>query len=73
MNPNPSLSQPAVYQIRVQGCLNDRWAEWFEGMTLERDASRYTTTLTGIVPDQAALHGLLARSGLDPALAGPRG
>jgi hypothetical protein len=56
-----SLSQPAVYQICVQGCLGDHWAGWFEGMALDRDCAGQTTTLTGIVPDQAALHGLLAR------------
>jgi hypothetical protein len=61
MNSNLSLSQPAIYQIRVQGCLEDRWAGWFEGMTLDRDDAGHTTTLTGAVPDQAALHGLLAR------------
>jgi len=61
MNPNLGLSQPARYQICVQGCLEDRWAGWFEGMALARDDARHMTTLTGAVPDQAALHGLLAR------------
>jgi hypothetical protein len=54
------LGQPARYQICVQGCLEDRWAGWFEGLTLERDVSQHTTILVGTVPDQAALHGLLA-------------
>ena len=61
MNSKFDLSQPARYQICVQGCLEDRWAGWFEGMTLARDAKGQTTTLVGTVPDQAALHGLLAR------------
>jgi len=61
MNENLGLSQPAVYRICVQGYLEDHWAGWFEGMTLERDTSRHTTILSGVVPDQAALHGLLAR------------
>jgi hypothetical protein len=61
MNSSLGLSQPAIYQICVQGCLEDRWAGWFEGMTLVRDDAGHTTTLTGAVPDQAALHGLLAR------------
>jgi hypothetical protein len=50
-----------VYQIRVQSCLDDHWADWFEGMELTRDEARNTTTLTGTLPDQAALHGILAR------------
>ena len=61
MSQNLGLSQPSIYQICVQGYLEDRWADWFEGMTLERDDARHMTTLTGAVPDQAALHGLLAR------------
>lgn len=55
------LSQPSVYRICVQGGLEDRWARWFEGMTLERDDTCHMTILTGAVPDQTALHGLLAR------------
>lgn len=51
----------AVYQIRVQGCLDDHWAGWFEGLTLTRDVAQGTTLLTGSVPDQAALHGILAQ------------
>jgi hypothetical protein len=48
------------YEIRVQGHLDSRWAAWVEGLrfTRERDG---TTTLTGPLVDQAALHGLLAR------------
>jgi hypothetical protein len=48
------------YEIRVNGRLDDRWAEWFEGMTLTREDND-TTLLTGPVVDQAALHGLLKR------------
>ena len=48
-----------VYQIKVQGRLDESWSGWFNGMaiTLEGD----TTTLTGAVVDQAALRGLLSR------------
>lgn len=61
MNQNLGLSQTATYQICIQGGLDDRWAGWFEGMTLVHDDARRMTILTGAVPDQAALHGLLAR------------
>jgi hypothetical protein len=49
-----------VYEIRIKGHLDDRWAEWFEGLTitLEEDGD---TLLTGPVVDQAALHGLLKK------------
>jgi hypothetical protein len=60
-NPPLRLSDAAVYQIRVQSCLGDHWASWFEGMDLIRDEAHNTTTLTGTLPDQAALHGILAR------------
>jgi hypothetical protein len=50
--------ESGLYEIRLKGHLDDRWAEWFEGLTitLEDDGN---TLLTGPVVDQAALHGLL--------------
>jgi len=57
-----SEDQPetGLYEIRLKGHLDDRWAEWFEGLTitLEEDGN---TLLTGPVVDQAALHGLLKK------------
>ncbi len=52
--------EPGLYEIRIKGHLEDRWAGWFEGMTitLEEDGD---TLLSGPVADQAALHGLLKR------------
>jgi hypothetical protein len=59
-DPTTNPSQPDVYQIRIKGHLDKRWAAWFEGLTitLEEDDN---TLLTGQVIDQAALHGLLKR------------
>jgi len=48
------------YEIRVNGHLADRWAAWFDGMTVTRQADG-TTVLEGPVADQAALHGLLRK------------
>ena len=48
------------YEIRLQGHLDARWADWLDGLTLTREHDG-TTTLTGPLVDQAALHGLLAR------------
>jgi len=48
------------YEIRLQGHLEDRWTDWFGGLTLTREESG-TTLLTGPVGDQAALYGLLRK------------
>lgn len=58
--PNTQPVQPSVYQIRVQGHLGGQWTDWFEHMTISRDANG-ETTVTGPVMDQAALHGLLKK------------
>jgi hypothetical protein len=48
------------YEIRIRGTLGPELAEWFEGMEIRQEADDLTV-LAGSVPDQAALHGLLAR------------
>jgi len=60
LNPKTDPSKPVVYQIRIKGHLGREWTDWFEGLTvtLEDDG---TTLLTGLVIDQAALHGLLKK------------
>ena len=52
--------EPDRYEIRVRGHLADRWAAWFDGMTLVGHADG-TTVLHGPVADQSALHGLLRK------------
>lgn len=49
------------YEIRVKGHLGNRWAAWFDGLTLTR-ASDGTTVIHGPVVDQAALYGLLQKT-----------
>ena len=67
MTKNPDhlkLDQPALYKLLVKGRLEASWSDWLEGMTVTagRDEQGATvTSLTGIVVDQVALHGLLAR------------
>ena len=51
---------PERYAIRLKGHLDDRWAAWFDGLTLTREDDG-TTLLAGPVVDQAALFGLLRR------------
>jgi hypothetical protein len=48
------------HEIRVQGHLDERWAESLDGLTFTHESDG-TTTLTGALADQAALHGVLAR------------
>ncbi len=62
-NPAPIKAhppEPELYEIRVRGHLDARWANRFEGLTitLEDDGD---TLLAGPVIDQAALHGLLKK------------
>lgn len=49
---------PGRYEIRVKGHLDQRWGEWFDGLTLTRRADG-TTLLAGPLVDQTALHGVL--------------
>ncbi|HEX9090728.1 MAG TPA: hypothetical protein VF831_04530 [Anaerolineales bacterium] len=53
-------NQPQRYEIRLKGHLDDRWADWFEGLTITLDDNG-DTLLTGPVIDQSALHGLLKK------------
>jgi len=57
---NERHCEPEVYEIRIQGHLQDRWADWFEGLTLTPESAG-TTTLYGPLPDQTALHSVLLR------------
>ena len=47
------------YRIKLKGCLDPKWSDWFEKMAISTQSGE--TTLTGPVADQAALHGLLIR------------
>ena len=51
---------PGTYEICIKGHLDQRWADWLEGMSFafENDG---TTKLSGPLSDQAALHGVLNR------------
>jgi hypothetical protein len=51
-----------IYEIRIQGHLQDKWAERFHGMELTRESDG-STTLYGPLPDQTALHSILLMIG----------
>ena len=51
---------PEYYEIKIKGHLDPRWADSLAGLKLtqlEGDG----TLLSGLLPDQAALYGLLER------------
>jgi hypothetical protein len=48
---------PARYEVRVDGVLDGRWSPWFEGLRIDHQGGE--TVLSGTLPDQPALHGIL--------------
>lgn len=48
------------YEIRLTGRLHERWAAWFDGLSVSHHEDG-TTVISGPIADQAALHGLLQR------------
>lgn len=59
MTDGRKFDKPGIYQIRVKGVLDEKWSDWFDGLTITPQDDE--TLLTGPVRDQAALHGLLAK------------
>lgn len=54
------LDEPASYQIRLRGHLSPQWATYFESFTFT-NTENGEVLLTGVISDQAALHGVLAK------------
>jgi len=57
----PSFDQPAGYRITVLGHLGAEWNDYLHGMTIDHQHSMEVkvATVTGCLPDQAALLGVL--------------
>ena len=60
MSNPPERHTPARYRFRIGEQLDLHWSGWFDDFTLAQEVDG-TTTLTGLIQDQAQLHGLLAR------------
>ena len=59
---NYGFSKPAVYQIKVQGTLQQRLSERLGGMqirTFQKQEGKPVSIITGRVNDQAGLSGIL--------------
>lgn len=61
MTDNNALDSGGLYEIRVEGGLDPSWSDWFDGFSINYLEDE--TQLVGMVPDQAALLGLLAKIG----------
>ncbi len=47
-------------EVRIKGQIDEHWSDWFEGLNIVH-TDQGETILSGLVVDQAALHGLLAK------------
>ena len=54
------IEKISTYQICIEDHLDLEWSDWFDGWTI-RHQENGSTVLTGMVPDQAALHGVLVK------------
>lgn len=60
MTASPKQQAPTRYVIRIGGHLDQQWSAWFDQFTVTHESGG-TTRLSGVVPDQAALHGVLTK------------
>ena len=51
---------PEYYEIKINGHLDPHWSDWFMGLKLTH-LEGDETLISGSLPDQGALHGLLER------------
>lgn len=51
------LMMKGKVKIRIEGHLDHKWINWFDGMEIIHESS--STILTGDIIDEAALHGFL--------------
>lgn len=63
MDQFPNATQSAAYRIRIAGRVQNGWLDFMSDLEefYEQENGKTVTTITGVVKDQAALHGLLER------------
>ncbi len=47
-------------EIRIKGQIDANWSDWFDNLTITH-VEQAETILSGDIPDQSALHGLLTK------------
>lgn len=58
-SPTSSAEETSMpYEIKIKGHLDEYWSDWLGGLEITQDVQG-NSLLTGIIPDQAALHGIL--------------
>jgi hypothetical protein len=57
---NRGANMPEYYEVKIKGHLDPHWSDWFAGLKLTH-LEGDETLLSGPLPDQGALHGLLER------------
>ena len=58
------MTEQDRYQIRVEDWINERWANWFDGITMTYEGTQDNspvTVFTSRIIDQAALRGILTK------------
>ena len=58
--PTGMMNEHIHYQIRIKDHLDTRWQDWFDGLTITLTGDG-DTILSGVIVDQAALHGVLKK------------
>ena len=54
------MTMSSQYRITIQDHLDQHWSDWFDTMTIT-NAANGEAILSGPLPDQAALHGVLIK------------
>jgi len=63
------------YEIKIKGHLDENWSDWLGGLKITQD-EQGNSHIRGVIPDQAALHGILNQIrdlGLTLILVAPKG
>ena len=50
-----------MYEIMIEGHLSGQWSDWFDGLTIQILEANGDTKMVGLLSDQAALYGVLAK------------